>query len=143
MHRVLLAVLKLDAASFRIVGFSDASFANRRELSTQLGYIIFLVDGDSNSVPIEFKSYRSRRITYSTMAEKVIAFANISDSAVTLRKVVERLLHRRVALHPLTDCTCTLNIISKGSRTSEKHLITEITPACEQFRISEVSDIRW
>ena len=35
---------KLDIESLKILGFSDASFANNRDLSSQLGYILFLSD---------------------------------------------------------------------------------------------------
>ena len=49
-NRVPLAIPKLDHSSIRIVGFSDASFANILDLSTHFRYIILLVDKFNNSV---------------------------------------------------------------------------------------------
>lgn len=41
---------KLDKESVRLVGLADSSFANNIDLSTQLGYVIFLCDKHSASV---------------------------------------------------------------------------------------------
>lgn len=140
-HRVPLVVPKLDAATTRVVGFSDASFANNRDLSTQLGYIILLCDAAGNSCPLVFKSYKSRRVTRSAMAGEAISFADMSDAAVTMTKELSNLLHRKVSLQLFTDSKCLFDVISKGSRTSEKRLMLDIAVAREQFRVSDVSDI--
>lgn len=41
MHAVIL-VAKNDHASFQMIGFSDASFVNNRNISTQMEFIVFL-----------------------------------------------------------------------------------------------------
>lgn len=140
-HRVPLIISKLDPKTVKVVGYSDASFANNHDLSTQLGYIILLVDGMDNSVPLVFKSYKSRRITRSAMAGEVIAFADMSDAAVTINKELSSILGHIVPLQLLTDSKCLFDVISKGSRTSEKRLMLDIAVAREQFRVSDVSDI--
>lgn len=140
-HRIALAIPKLESKSVRVVGFSDASFANNRDLSTQLGHIVLLVDRHGNSAPLIFKSYKSRRITRSAMAGEVIAFADMSDAAVTLSKELGRVLSRRISIQLLTDSKCLFDVISKGSRTSEKRLMLDIAAAREQFRNKDVSDI--
>lgn len=65
------------------------------------------------------------------MAGEVIAFADMSDEAVTLTKEVGHLLHRLVMLQLLTDSKYLFHVISKGSRTSEKRLMLEIAAARE------------
>lgn len=139
--RIPLAIPKLDPNSLKIIGYSDASFANNHDLSTQLGYIILMVDGHGNSVPLVFKSYKSRRITRSAMAGEVIAFADMSDAAVTINKELSRILGKPIPLQLLTDSKCLFDVISKGSKTSEKRLMLDIAVAREQFRVADVSDI--
>lgn len=39
-YRVCLKVLKLDGTFLKILGFSDASFANNSEFTSQLGHIV-------------------------------------------------------------------------------------------------------
>ncbi len=46
-------------------------------MSTQLRHICFLSDRYGNSVPISFKSYKSKRIFRSAMAGEVIAFSDL------------------------------------------------------------------
>ena len=41
---------KLNVATLRIFGYSNAAFANNDDLSSQLRRIIFLVDADENTV---------------------------------------------------------------------------------------------
>lgn len=111
-----LAILKLDEKTVRVVGFSDASFANNHDLSMQQGYIVLLVDKHGISVPLLFKSYKSCRITPSAMAGEVIAFADMSDAAVTLNKEFSLLLNLRVPLQLFTYSKCMFDVISKRSR---------------------------
>lgn len=55
-NRTTLKVPKLDSNLLRIVGFSDASFANNHDHSTKLGCIMFSVDSTDTVVPLVFKS---------------------------------------------------------------------------------------
>lgn len=83
-NRIALKIPKLHRSSLRIVGFSDASFAKNSDLSSQLGYVIFLGDQSNNVVPIVFRSYKARRITRSAMDGEVIAFSDMFDYAIAL-----------------------------------------------------------
>ena len=94
---------KLELASVRIVGYSDASFANNHDLSSQLGRIILLIDNNDAAIPICFKSYKSRSVTRSVLSAEVIAFADLFDDAVALRYQIEQALMRAVPMHLLTD----------------------------------------
>ncbi len=70
---VSLKFPKLNLDTIRVIGFSDASFAKNYHLSSQLGHIVFIADGEGNAAPICFKSYKARRVSRSVMAAKVIA----------------------------------------------------------------------
>ena len=82
-NRVAIKISRLDKDPIRVVGFSDASFAKNCDLSAQLGHICFLVDKHANGVPIDFKSYKSRRVVRSAMAGEVITFSDLFDRAAT------------------------------------------------------------
>lgn len=61
-------VPNLDIENFRIIGYSDSSVANNRDLSSQFGHICFLGDSSGAVAPIYFKSYKARRVTRSAMS---------------------------------------------------------------------------
>lgn len=61
----------------------DASLANIRDYSSQLGYIIFASDRNNNVITPSFKSYKVQRITISAMSAEVISFGGMNDAAIT------------------------------------------------------------
>ncbi len=100
---VSLKFPKLDLETLQVVGFSDASFANNYDLTSQLGHIVFITDGEGNAAPIHFKSYKARRVTRSVMAAEVIAFSDAFDVGYTLATELSSLLGKKVPLILLTD----------------------------------------
>lgn len=140
-NRLRLRINKLDRKSLRIIEFSDSSFANNRELSSQLGHIVFLGDSSNAVIPLSFKSYKARRITRSAMSGEVIAFSDMFDIAIALRQDLERMLNNAVPFHLLTDSKSLFDVISKGFRTSEKRMMLDIGAAREAFRDKIISDI--
>lgn len=136
-----IKVPKLNIETLRLIGFSDASFGSNRDLSSQLGYVVFLGDDSSNVVPIIFKSYKARRVTKSPMSAEVIAFADMFDAAVALKTELQWILGRTIPVQLFTDSLCLFKIISKGSRTSEKRTMIDVAAAREGFRDMHISDI--
>ena len=132
---------KLDINSLCILGFSDASFANNQDFSSQIGYIVFLSDKHRNSIPLMFKSYKARRVTRSAMSAEVIAFSDMSDAAITFSAELGTLTDQKIPVQLLTDSKSLFDIISKGSRTSEKRMMLYIAASREAFRDRVISHI--
>lgn len=132
---------KIDHSSPRIVGYSDAAYANNHDLTSQLGRIIMLIDGTSKCIPISLKSYKSRRVARSVLSAEVIAFADLFDDAFALRSQIEHALGRSVPMHLLTDSKLLFDIISKGSRTSEKSIMLDIRSTRTAYQSKEISNI--
>ena len=106
---------KLDSPSIKIIGYSDAAIAtNNFDLSSELGYIILLMDKNNAAIPVSFKSYKSKRVTRSVWSAEVIAFADLFDQAFALRSQLEHAINRSVPLHLMTDSKSLLDIIRKG-----------------------------
>lgn len=82
--RISLKVLQLEKETVKVIGFSDSSFVNNADQSSQLGHICFLGDNSTAIIPINFNSYMSRRVTRSSIAGEVIAFSDLLDVATTL-----------------------------------------------------------
>ena len=119
-NQVSLKIPTLDIDTLRIIQYSDSSFSNNRDLSSQLGHICFLGDDSRAVAPIYFKSYKARRATRSAMSGEVIAFSDLFDVAVTLAEEIGMMLARKVPVQLLTDSKSLFDAVSKGSRTSEK-----------------------
>ena len=136
-----LKIPKLDRSTLRNVGYSDATFANNPDLTSQLGRIILLMDKTDSAIPVTFKSYKSRRVTRSVLSAEVIAFADLFDDAFALRSQMEQATNRAVPMHLMTDSKSLFDIISKGSRTSEKRIMLDIHSARQAYQAQEISNI--
>ena len=124
-NRIYLKVPSLNKDTLRVIGFSDSSFANNADQSS----ICLLGDHTGAVVPINFKSYKSGRVTRSSMAGEVIAFSDLFDVATTLANELELILSRKVPVQLFTYSKSLFDVISKGSRTSEKRMMLDICRA--------------
>ena len=140
-HPTTLKFRRLDLRSLRLIGYSDAAFANNADLSSQLGRIVFLSDKHDNASPIVFKSYKSHRVTRSILAAEVIAFSDLFDDAYAIRTQLQQALNRDVPLHLFTDSKSLFDIISKGSRTREKRVMLDVYAAREGYTSQCISNI--
>lgn len=102
-NRIALKNPKFDTETLRLVGFSNASFVNNAHPSTKLGHICFLADEQGSSVPIDFKSYKSKRVVRSAMEGEVVAFSDLLDIVAILASELGELLQRKQSVQLLTD----------------------------------------
>ena len=68
------------------------------------------------------------------MSAAVIAFADLFDDALALKSEIEQAMKRAVPMHLLTDSKSWFDIISKGSRTSEKSIMLDIHTARQTYQ---------
>eukprot|EP00171_Calliarthron_tuberculosum_P003124 IDg3124t1 len=125
-NRVSLKFLSLISKSIRVVCYSDSSFANNHDLSTQLGVIVLQADDSGSSVSIHFKYCKSKRVVRSAMAGEVIAFSDLFDIASTLTSELQAIYRRDIPVQLLTDSQSLLDVISKAWKTSEKRMMLDI-----------------
>ena len=98
-----LRFLSLEWDDARIVGYSDAAYANSRHLSLQLRRVIVQVYKSDNPTAVSFKSYKSRRVTRSVLSAETMEFADMFNDALVLQSQVEQALGRIHLMHLLTD----------------------------------------
>ena len=63
-----------------------------------------MTDDNHNAIPVSFKSYKSRRVARSVLVAEVIAFADLFDDALAIRKELEFVLRQPILLQILTGC---------------------------------------
>ncbi len=129
-HPLEIRFPHLDPNTHRLVGFSDASFADNHDVTFQLGCIVLLMDDNGNATYLSLKSFKARRVA-----------RNIFDSSLTLPSELQGLLSRKIPLHLLIDSECLFDVISKGSRTSEKRIMSDIAATRERYRRHDITNI--
>lgn len=92
-----LHFVKLGLDTARIVLISDASFANTKDLRSQLGYLVLMVDANEDCNILHYASNRSKIISRSVMAAELFALVLGFDNAYVVRDLVEDLTGQRWA----------------------------------------------
>jgi hypothetical protein len=121
--------------------YTDASYANNFDGSSQLGYIIFLADANGKCQPIAWSSHKSRRVTRSVLGSETMAFADGFDAAYSLKHDLQTILKRSVDILMYTDSLSLFDVITKLSTTAEKRLMIDLVVVREAYDCMEIAQL--
>jgi hypothetical protein len=132
---------KLELAPLYLAVYSDASLHNNQDHTSQIGFIILLMDRSARCCVLQFSSHKSRRVTRSSMAAEALAFADAFDHAFILKHDLQRILGREVPLLMLTDSKFLFDVITGNKYTTEKKLMADIASIREAYNDRTISNI--
>jgi len=135
--------VKLDRTSLRVVLFTDASFGNTSDLSSQTGFVIALVDGNDNANIIHYGSKKCRRVTRSVMAAEILALVTGFDHAFIVKHAILELLDISVPIDAFIDSRTTFNCVAKNASTIEKRLQIDVAALRESYTRKELNCLGW
>ena len=69
--------------------FIDASFANNKDFSTQIGYILALIDRYGAANILHWSSTKCKRVTRSILASELYAMAYGFDIAAAAKSTID------------------------------------------------------
>ena len=87
-----LRFVQLDRNSLKLLVFTDSSFANNKDHSSQIGYILVLADKDNRANIIHWSSVKCKRVTRSVLASELYAMTNGFDMGACAKATLERIL---------------------------------------------------
>lgn len=132
-------LLDKDTAHMRV--YADAAFATNDDLSSQIGFVIFLCDIKNTCHILDFSSKKSRRIVRSIMAGEVCAFMDAFDVSFMVSSDISNLLGITIPVFMFTDSKQLFDSVTKGKRTTEKRLMIDISAARESYKRFEIEAI--
>ena len=138
-----LKFVKLDQESLRLIVFTDGSFANNRDYSSQIGYVIVLADKDQNANILHWSSTKCKRITRSVLASELYAMVNGFDMAASLKATIEGILHAPVPLITCTDSKSLYDCLVKLGTTNEKRLMIDVMSLRQSYERREIAEVKW
>jgi hypothetical protein len=155
-----LSYMPIELSTAKLMVFVDGSFANNNDLSSQLGFIIMLVnerqgsnnDGNSSSFTIEgntihWSSTKCKRVTRSVLASEIYAMVNGVDIglaiATTLQMITDQLELPPIPLVVCTDSYSLYECLVKLGSTLEKRLMIDIMALRQSYERREIAEIRW
>jgi hypothetical protein len=82
----------LDMSSLSLLVFTDASFANNKDLSSQIGFVIVLIDQNQSANILHWSSIKCKRVTRSVLASELYALAYGFDIGAAIKSTIQRIL---------------------------------------------------
>ena len=132
--------------------FVDAAFANNRDLSSQLGFIVTLMDNEGAANIIHYNSQKSKRITRSALAAELYAMMNGFDTAAALKVLLDQLepnagadnsLKSAVPMVIYTDSRSLYDSLVSLNTTTEKRLLIDLHLLRQAYERREIAEVRW
>jgi len=140
-----LTFVKLDVKTLKLVVFTDSSFANNKDYSSQIGYVIVLADGYNNCNLIHWSSIKCRRVTRSVIASELYAMGHGFDYACVLKHTLDNILHTSNGI-PITICIDSFSLyecLVKLGTTNEKRLMIDLMTIRQAYERREISEVIW
>ena len=138
-----ISYIQLDQESTYLALFVDASFAGNADFSSQLWFILTLMDKDGKANVIHYSSTKSRRVARSVLSAELLAMMHDFDITSTISLSVQEIYGRNIPVRIYTDSKCLYdNVVTLGS-TTEKRMLIDLSILRESYECREIDDIYW
>ena len=149
-----LNFVPVDLSKAKLMVFTDGSFANNRDLSSQIGYVIMLVNEnvhkdsfDIRGNLLHYSSTKCKRVTRSVLASEIYGMVSGFDLGLALVTTL-KLVPRELQLKPIppvicTDSFCLYECLTKLGTTNEKRLMIDVMALRQSYERREIEEIRW
>jgi hypothetical protein len=142
-----LTFVPLDIQTMKMVVFTDSSFANNYDFSSQIGFVVALADANGDSNIVHWVSVKSRRITRSVLASELYAMSLGFDAAAAIKSTLDQILQpwrqEPVPLTIFTDSKSLYDCLVKISMTREKRLMIDIMCLRQAYERREIAEVMW
>jgi hypothetical protein len=140
-----LRFVPLDIKTLRLIVFADASFANNKDLTSQIGFVIVLADAADNANIVHWSSIKCKRVTRSVLASEMYGMTHGFDAAAAIKSTITQLLHLTKPL-PLVICTDSKSLydcLVKLGTTQEKRLMIDLMCLRQSYERQEIAEVKW
>ena len=126
----------------QLLVFTNASFANNKDLSSQIGYILVLADGTNANI-IHWSSTKCKRVTRSVLASELYGIAHGFDIGALVKSTIDKVLGIDLPLILCTDSKSLYECLVKLGTTQEKRLMIDIICLRQAYERREIAEVKW
>jgi hypothetical protein len=138
-----LNFVKLDITTLRLIVFTDSLFANNKDLSSQIGYILVLADLSNKANIVHWSSVKCKRVTRSVLASELYAMAHGFDIGAAIKATIELQLNINLPLILCTDSKSIYECLVKLGTTQEKRLMIDVMCLRQSYERREIAEVKW
>ena len=138
-----LRFVPLDSTTLKLVVFTDALFANNRDYSSQIGYVIVLADGGNKANIIHWSLIKCKRVTRSVLASELYSMAHGFDAGAVIKSTTENIMSISLPMIICTDSKSLYECLVKLDSTQEKRLMIDVMCLRQSYERREIMEIKW
>ncbi|KAI1003692.1 hypothetical protein K3495_g4515 [Podosphaera aphanis] len=138
-----LNFVKLDINTLHQYVFTDASFANNKDFSSQIGYVLVFADSSKQANLIHWSSTKCKRVTRSVLASELYAMVHGFDIGAAVKSAVEQLTQTKIPLTLCTESRSLHDCLVKLGSTQEKRLMIDLMCLRQSYERREITEGMW
>jgi len=138
-----LRFVKLKKESLQLLVFTDASFANNKDYSSQIGYVLVLADRHNNANILHWSSIKCKRVTRSVLASELYGMAHGFDMGVAVKTTIANMLQIDLPLIVCTDSKSLFDCLTKLGTTQEKRLMIDVMCLRQAYERRDITEVKW
>jgi hypothetical protein len=138
-----LKFVKLDTSTLQLLVFTDASFANNKDLSSQMGYVIVLTDATKKANVIHWSSVKCKRVTRSVLASELYGIAHGFDIGTAIKSTIDKILQINLPLILCTDSKSLYDCLVRLGTTQEKRLMIDVMCLRQAYERRLITEVKW
>ena len=128
----------LDLQHTTMVGFSDASFGNLADGSSQGGHLVLMVDRSGQCCPLTWQSRKIKKVCKSTLAAESWALVEGLESAELIKAQWNEIVKIDVPIVCITDCKSLFDAVKTTNTLEDKGLRIPMACLRQRFNRNEV-----
>ena len=121
----------------------DASFANNKDLFSQIGYVFVLADISNKANIIHWSSIKCKRVTRSVLASKLYSMAHGFDIGAAIKSTLDKALQINLPLILYTDSKSLYDCLVWLETMQEKCLIIDVMCLCQAYKWRQITEVKW
>ncbi len=139
-----LKYVKLDQSILRLVIFIDVFFVNNKDLSSQIEYVICLVD-DTHVNILHWSFIKCKRVTRSVLVVELYAMIHDFDVESVLKTTLTKMLESDafISLILVTDFKSLYDCLIRLKIIVEKRLMMNVMILRQSYERRKITEVRW
>ena len=124
--------------------YTDASFANLHDSSSQGGFIISLCNNKQERCPVYWESRKIKRVVKSTLAAETLALIDGAETAVYIQKLIEEICDGvKIPIICYTDNKSLVDVLESRKNVDDRRLRVDMAVLKDMLLSEDISSIRW
>ena len=123
--------------------FTNSSFANNRNLSSQIRYVICLADAINKANIIYWSFVKCKRVTRSVLAAELYEMVHEFDLGAVIKGTLTKIMQTDIPLILCIDSKSLYECLVKFGTTQEKRLMIDVMSLRQSYEKQEIIEVKW